>query len=474
MENNVNSQQPPLNYTTKLAYGIGDLGGSITGNILLFFLSPFLTDVVGLAPSLAGLSQLVGKFWDAINDPIVGVLSDRTQSKLGRRYPWMIYGAIPFGIFFFLQWIIPHFSDNNNINQWGLFGYYTLISILFNSFYTVVNLPYTALTPELTDDYNERTSLNSFRFFFSIAGSILSVIIFGIIGNIWGNNPQLHYIIVGIICAVLSVIPIYICVWGTSDRTLSSPIQNAQINKENHTAFWQQLKTLLTNKPFLFVLGIYLFSWLSMQLTATILPYFVMSYMRLSNQNVVPVVLAVQGTAMIMLFVWSKVSERFGKKEAYFMGMSLWIIAQAGLFFLQPGQVILMFTFAVLAGFGVSVAYLIPWSMLPDVIDFDELNTGERNEGIYYSFMVFLQKVCLGVAVSLVLQCLDWTGYIKPTNPQIIPIQPETVLWIIRIAIGPLPTISLILGLILAYFYPITRVFHQEILLRLREKKSEN
>ncbi len=473
MQNNVNSQQPPLNYTTKLAYGIGDLGAAITGNILLFFLSPFLTDVVGLTPSLAGLSQLVGKFWDAINDPIVGVLSDRTKSKLGRRYPWMIYGAIPFGICFFLQWIIPHFSNDHNINQWGLFGYYTLVSILFNTFFTVVNLPYTALTPELTDDYNERTSLNSFRFFFSIGGSILSVIIFGLIGNIWGNNPQLHYLIVGIICAVLSVIPIYICVWGTRDRTLSNPIQNAQINKENHTSFWQQLKTALTNKPFLFVLGIYLFSWLSMQLTATILPYFVVSYMRLSNQNVVPVVLAVQGTAMIMLFIWSKVSERFGKKEAYFMGMILWIIAQAGLFFLQPGQVILMFIFAVLAGFGVSVAYLIPWSMLPDVIDFDELNTGERNEGIYYSFMVFLQKVCLGIAVSLVLQFLDWTGYIKPTNPQIIPIQPETVLWIIRISIGPLPTISLILGLILAYFYPITRVFHQEILLKLREKKLE-
>ncbi|HEY9702207.1 MAG TPA: MFS transporter, partial [Allocoleopsis sp.] len=315
MQNNVNSQQPPLNYTTKLAYGIGDLGGSITGNILLFFLSPFLTDVVGLAPSLAGLSQLVGKFWDAINDPIVGVLSDRTKSKLGRRYPWMIYGAIPFGIFFFLQWIIPHFSDNNNINQWGLFWYYTIISIAFNSFYTVVNLPYTALTPELTDDYNERTSLNSFRFFFSIGGSILSVIIFGIINNIWGSNPPLHYLINGGICAFLSVIPLYICVWGTRDRTLSSPIQNAQINHDNHTSFWQQLKTALSNKPFLFVLGIYLFSWLSMQLTATILPYFVVSYMRLNNQYVVPVVLAVQGTAMIMLFIWSKVSERFGKKE---------------------------------------------------------------------------------------------------------------------------------------------------------------
>jgi glycoside/pentoside/hexuronide:cation symporter, GPH family len=127
---------------------------------------------------------------------------------------------------------------------------------------------------------------------------------------------------------------------------------------------------------------------------------------------------------------------------------------------------------AVMAGVGVSTAYLIPWSMLPDVIELDELETGQRREGIFYSFMVLLQKVCLAIAVSLVLQSLDWAGYVKPTLENPAPSQPDAVLLAIRIAIGPLPTLALIGGLILAYFYPITREVHAEILLKLHERKS--
>jgi GPH family glycoside/pentoside/hexuronide:cation symporter len=150
----------------------------------------------------------------------------------------------------------------------------------------------------------------------------------------------------------------------------------------------------------------------------------------------------------------------------------LWIIAQGGLFFLQPGQLVLMYLLAVMAGFGVSTAYLVPWSMLPDVIELDQLQTGQRREGIFYSFMVLLQKVCLAIAVSLVLKSLDWAGYIKPTLENPTPSQPDAVLLAIRVAIGPLPTIALIIGMILAYFYPITREVHAEILLKLKERNS--
>ncbi len=459
-----------LNLSTKLAYGSGDLGAAITANILVFYLSPFLTDVAHLAPGLAGISQLVGKFWDAVNDPIVGVLSDRTKSSWGRRYPWMMWGAIPFGIFFFLQWIVPL----PQTNQWGLFWYYTAISILFNSFYTVINLPYTALTPELTQDYDERTSLNSFRFTFSIGGSILSVILFGIIQS-QIPNPQQHYLVMGIVCAVLAVFPIYLSVWGTRKRVATVAAAHPETETPVSLPVLQQLKIAFSNRPFLFVVGIYLCSWLSVQLTAAIIPYFVRSWMRIDSPwTVVIVILCVQVTAIAMLPVWSAASQRVGKRGVYFMGMSLWIIAQAGLFFLKPDQVGLMYFLAIMAGFGVSIAYLVPWSMLPDVIELDELNTGQRREGIFYSFITFLQKVCLGIAVSLVLQSLEAAGYMQPTKDILNPVQPDSVLLAIRLAIGPLPTIALICGLILAFFYPITREIHADILLKLREKRLQN
>jgi GPH family glycoside/pentoside/hexuronide:cation symporter len=234
----------------------------------------------------------------------------------------------------------------------------------------------------------------------------------------------------------------------------------------------QQLKIAFTNKPFLYVVGIYLCSWLSLQLTASIIPYFVVSYMGLKPQDSAQLMIAVQGTALLMLFGWSKISERVGKKVVYYWGTGLWIIAQVGLFQLQPNQVGWMYFLGVMAGVGVSTAYLVPWSMLPDVLDLDELQTGQRREGIFYSFIVFIQKICLGIAVAIVLQSLQWNGYIQPTEILSNPIQPSSVLLMIRIAIGPLPIICLIIGLFLAYLYPISKEVHQQILLEINEKKS--
>ena len=468
--------QPPekLSFITKLAYGAGDAGAAITANILAFYLAIFLTDVAGLEAGLAAGVLLIGKVWDAVNDPIVGVLSDRTRNqRWGRRLSWMFYGAIPFGITFFLQWIVPNFSEDVTINQWSLFGYYVLVAILFNTCYTAVNLPYTALTPELTQDYDERTTLNSFRFSFSIGGSIVSVVFVAIIAALFGNNRQLQYLIIGVGCSVVSILTLYWCIWGIKNRVLAIEAKMSTTEQSDSLPFLEQLKIAFRNRPFLFVIGIYLCSWLGVQITAAIIPYFVLRWMGESDFVIALVILAVQGTALVMLHIWSILSKRIGKKAVYFMGMGLWIIAQAGLFFLQPGQVFLMYVLAVMAGFGVSTAYLIPWSMLPDVIELDELQTGQRREGIFYSFMVLLQKVCLAIAVSLVLNSLDWAGYVKPTIENSTPAQPEAVLMAIRIAIGPLPTLALIIGMILAYFYPITREVHAEILLKLKEKKLQ-
>ncbi|NEP11055.1 MAG: MFS transporter [Symploca sp. SIO2C1] len=543
-------EQEKLNFTTKLAYGAGDMGPAITANVLVFFLLYFFTNVAGLPAGLAGSILAIGKISDAINDPITGILSDRTRSRWGRRLPWIFCGAIPFGILFFLQWIVPRFSSNEAANTWWLFIYYLLIAILFNLAYTAVNLPYTALTPELTQDYNERTSLNSFRFSFSIGGSILSLILAQVIFATYPDDLIKRYLVLGFLCSLLSVLPIFWCVLVIRERG-AQPILNNQLKKgfgtllniigvlcigygiiriipvtaewvgtigkvdltsivailfgvlitifgltllfsnpephlmtrsvaseesqENTTpslSFVEQLKVVFANKPFLFVISIYLCSWLAVQLTASILIYFVVSWMGLPEDIFPTVAIAVQGTALVMLFFWRFVSERLGKKAVYFMGMSLWIIAQAGLFFVQPGQVTLMYCLAILAGFGVSVAYLIPWSMVPDVIELDELRTGQRREGIFYGFMVLLQKVGLALALFLVGQALELAGFIKSVQGQPVPTQPDSALLAIRIAVGPLPTVALIIGLVLAYFYPITREFHAEIRLKLLERKS--
>lgn len=465
-------QQPlsKLDLKTKLAYGAGDLGTAVSANILAFYWSVFLTDVAGLSAGLAGSIRLISGIWDAANDPFVGSLSDRTRSRWGRRHPWMLAGAIPLGFFFFLHWVVPHFSNDRNTNQWGLFWFNVVVSLFFNTAYTMVNLPYTAMTPELTEDYNERTNLTSIRFQFSIGGSILSLLLALVIFSVV-KEPIQQYLLLGGVFGVFSVLPVIWCVWGTRDRMAIVEAKHLNTTSES-ISFGRQLKIVFSNVPFLYVIGIYLFSWSAVQITASIIPYFVVNWMGLPQAMSAQIALSVQGTALLMLFVWSRLSERYGKKAVYFMGMSLWIIAQVGLFFLQPGQVGLMYVLGIMAGFGVSCAYLIPWSMMPDVIELDELQTGQRREGIFYGFMVFVQKIGLAIALFLVLKALDFAGYISSSGNSILH-QPASALLAIRLAIGPLPTVCLIFGLILAYFYPITREAHAETLLKLQEKRRE-
>ena len=462
-----------LDLKTKLAYGAGDLGPAMTGNMTTFYLLFFFTNVAGIPVGLAGSILMIGKIWDGINDPMVGMLTDKTQSRRwGRRLPWLLYGAIPFGVFFFLQWIVPQFTADKSINVWCLFWYYVVIGIVSQAFYTVVNLPYTAMTPELTQDYDERTSLNSFRFTFSIGGSILSLILAKIIFSQISDRQQ-QYLVLAAICTVISILSLYWCVYGVRDRILAFEAKRIQLPKEAEIPFFEQLKIVFTNKPFLFVIAIYLFSWLGVQITASIIPYFVVNCMKLKEGDVPTVMITVQGTALFMLFIWSYLSQKIGKKLVYFLGMSCWIIAAGGLFFLQPDQIGLMYIMAIMAGVGVSTAYLIPWSMIPDIIELDELQTGQRREGIFYGFMVLLQKFGLALGLFLVGNTLQAYGFKEAVIGQSsLPVQPESALLAIRIAVGPIPTVCLIAGLVLMYFYPITREMHAEIMLKLQEKRE--
>jgi GPH family glycoside/pentoside/hexuronide:cation symporter len=399
----------------------------------------------------------------------------------------------------------------------------------------------------LTQDYNERTRLNSFRFAFSIGGSILSLILAGVVFNIYQDGvtrfmilgisctflgifgllwvslriqergkkgllslPQKHKLGLGligvgllsIVYGLLRIIPLS-SQWVGGTGTIGfigvfslimgaliilsgitfyfavveshlAEVAPTEAVNETETAipFLEQFRIVFRNKPFLFVIGIYLCSWLGVQLTASILIYFVVSWMGLTAELFPLVALAVQGTALVMLFMWQKLSDRLGKKTVYIMGMILWIVAQIGLFLLQPGQVSLMFMLAILAGCGVSVAYLIPWSMIPDVIELDELETGKRREGIFYAFMVLLQKFGLALGLFLVGIALEASGFVEQIPGKPVPVQPDSALFAIRIAIAPLPSAFLIIGVILAYFYPITQAYHQEIRLKLQERKD--
>lgn len=440
----------------KLAFGAGDIGPGMTANLLSFSFLIFLTTAAGLSPVAAGSVLAIGRIWDAFNDPFIGYLSDKTRTRWGRRYPWIVLGAIPFGVTFFLTWVVPDWGDT------ARFWYYVVMSLLFQVFYTVVNLPYTTLTAELTKDYDERTELTAFRLGSSLFGAIAALGLGLVITQVVADQRQ-QYLVLGGICAVLSVLPLLWCVWGTYPYAVQRNALQPADTDEAALPFLQQIRVVFSNRAFVFVVGIYLFAWLALQMTASIIPFYATFWMGLDSYFLAA--LLVQGTAIVMMVVVNYLSRRLGKQEVFYIGIGTWIIAQIALFFVQPGQVAALYLLCIVISFGVATAYVVPWAMLPDVIELDEIKTGQRREGIFYAFMTLLQKVGLALGLFLVSLALQFSGFVSEAAQQ-----SDSALLAIRIFIGPVPMVLLAMSMLLTRFYPITRQMHQEMLLKLAER----
>jgi len=190
--------------------------------------------------------------------------------------------------------------------------------------------------------------------------------------------------------------------------------------------------------------------------------------MGLPESHFARMALTVQGTAIAMVIVWERVARLSGKRTVFLLGAPLAVLALSALITLQPGEVFMMYVLGVFAGMGVATMYMVPFSMLPDVVDLDELETGLRREGLYFSAVVFLQKLGIAVALFASGSFLGLTGFAADAESQ-----PLAVLWAIRLLIGPLPAILLLGSLWFAYRYPINRRCHQQILLALQDKRLQ-
>jgi GPH family glycoside/pentoside/hexuronide:cation symporter len=452
-----------------LAYGLGEVSRAVIQNIRVVVLLYFLTNVAGLNAGLAGTVLLMGRVWDGLNDPLVGWLSDRTQSRFGKRYPWIVAGAIPLGLLTFLQWVVPPFATESPYHQIYLFGYYTLIALLFDATFTAVIVPFAALVPDLAQDYDERTSLVSFQVGFSIVGGIgillLAQLIFARV-----PSPTQQYLWLGASGGAIAVVALLLSVWGTYGKAHAQPTVHQPPAAPPLPAIWHQVSLIFRQREFQIVTGIFVLAWVSIQSMVAILPYFIQSWMNLPVQQVTQLVIAMQITALVSLPLWRRLSQRVGKRGVLRWGLPLAILGELGLSLLRTGQTGLMYGCALAIGLGLATVYLMPLAMLPDVIDLDELRHGQRREGLFYSLMMQMQKFGLGIALFLLSQGLSWGGLLSTTGDQPVPVQPPSLLPIIRLEIGLIPALVMTLALALAWHYPITQAQHQAIQIQLQTK----
>jgi glycoside/pentoside/hexuronide:cation symporter, GPH family len=441
---------------TKLLFSTGDLSTSIPLAIVMFFQLFFLTDVAGLRPDLAGWAVGVGRIWDAINDPLFGLISDRIRTRWGRRRVLLLFGAVPLGLSFLFMWIVP------SMGQVGLAIYYAVVFILFDTVFTLVHVGYNALTPEMTSDYDERSSLNGYRMVFSIAGTLGAIILATVLS--WSiTDPETLYRLLGIILGVASMIPPLIVFSITHERPAEELPEPLPMK--------QALSETLGNHPFRLVMGLYLLSWTTASILAAVLIYFA-SYYLLVPEQANYFVLAAQGSAILFIPLVVKAAQVWDKRRAFIVGAATWSVVLLLLSALRPDQVGAAYLLAALSGAGIATAYVIPWAMVPDVIEYDEVRTGQRREGSYYAFASFFQKLATGAAIWAMGMALAWTGYITPQPGQPAPVQPEAAQQAIRWFAGPIPAVLLVLAILCAWGYPITRQAHQQTLEELAGREA--
>lgn len=443
-----------LSRRTKLAYGFGDTGFSLTSTIIGAYFAIFLTDVVGIAPGIAAVAIFIGRSWDYINDPLIGYLSDRTRTRWGRRRPFLLLGALPFALTYLMMWYRPPIES-----MVGLAAYYALAYVLFEAAATLVYMPYFALTPELTSNYDERTSLTTYRMFFSILGSLVAFTIpLMIVGSFRPENAP-RVFLMGAIFAMLSAAPLLLVFFGTRERKEYTILAQPGLR--------ESLRAALKNRPFIFGVIIFLLTWVSVGILETSLLYFIKYVVqRESSSDLIMAVIFV--TAMLVLPFWEWASRRWNKRMAYNAGIAFWAVVQIGMIALNPGTALpVILTLCALAGIGVSAAHVLPWSIIPDAVEWDEWQTRERHEGMFYSLVMLANKVASSITIPLVLVVLQVTGYVPGSAEQ-----PASALLGIRLMIGPLPALLLVGGIIFALLYPLTRESHRQIVADLKARRN--
>lgn len=456
-----------LSFWTKIAYGAGDWGMASFGTLRQIFYAIFLTDVVGLEARLASVAALVGVIWDAINDPLVGALSDRVQTRWGRRRPFLLIFAIPFGLSFLLLWWAPPWES-----QVLLMVHVTLAFMISDTLQTLLIVPFLSLTPEIAPEYDQRTSITGFRTVFNLLASLATAVAAPMIQDMMiksGNTPQQGYLVTAGLFGGLATLPFLVMFF-----VIREPERDESVSTSS-TDFRALMRTLWSNIPFRFAALLYMLNWITFDLVALCLPFFMSYHIAqgnlLASVNLLGMDLSLESAVLgVLLMVavlavpfWTWLSQRLNKRSAYMLGMLFWMVVQLFIYTIQPGQVTLILVMAFFAGISVSTAHVLPDAIFPDVIEWDELRTRKREEGLYYGAKNFIRKLTGAVAIFLALQVLGWFGYQSPPAGVTSFQQPQSAVQAIRILTGPVGAILLISAVVVAWFYPLTRQKHARI-----------
>jgi sugar (glycoside-pentoside-hexuronide) transporter len=438
----VNSEPLPLHL--KLIYGMGDHSVNVALVALAMIFPFYLTEVVGMRVGLAGLVPLVGRIADAVADVWMGRISDRTTWKAGRRRPYLLIGAGPFALSFAAIWAAPPIASA------GLqFAYYAGLYALTSLCMTVAAVPYHALLPELTDDYHERTSLATYRSVASILGTLFTLVVFRPLAEALGGDAR-AWQIAGAVLAVWIVLPWWPIWKVTYERRTFGGSAGGSTR--------EYFGLLYRNQSFRRLIGLFALGRIAIDLPmALFLHYF--TYVIGRPQDFEIVMGGFLVSVVVAMPAWLRFARGRDKAMVYQFGCIGWVFGLGCLFVIQPEwPFALTMAATMLAGIGYSAADMIPWSMVADVADEDELASGERREGLYVGVFTFLRKIAGAVGVAGAFVVLDLAGF-RPGEKN-----DASVVWALRTMTALVPAIFVVLSALVAAGYTLGRHRHRAIL----------
>jgi GPH family glycoside/pentoside/hexuronide:cation symporter len=431
-------------------YGLPGLGFGFLFFLSSVYLMKYATDVLLVSPAVMGGLFLASRVWDAVADPLAGHLSDRTRSRLGRRRPWMLASALPVAATALMVWCPPRYLEGAGLAIWmgaGLFGHFTAS--------TLFSVPHESLGAELARDHHDRTRLFGIRHVLSTFG------IFAALGGVFllvrSEAPRDTAFVLmaaaGAFTALLTLIAVLL---------LREPEEHQGRGGQRPFAAFADV---IRNPHARLLLVIFTIETIGTATLGILLPY-VLEYV-VGRADLIPQLIAVYMVpAVLFVPLWIALSRRVGKKPLWLGSMCAMTLAFSSLFFVGPGDVVYLAVLALVAGVGGGCGAVVAPSIQADIIDWDELQTGERKEGAYFAVWSFVRKGAFGITAGATGIALSTTGFVP--NAQ----QGPDTLFAMRALFGLFPGACYLAGTLLFLRFRFTQAEHGAVLSALAARRA--
>ena len=433
-----------MNLKTAAGYAVGDFGINLYFISVMTYLLYFYTDVMGLSAVAAGGVFAVARFIDAVTDPLMGAIAERTRSRWGRMRPYLLFGAIPLGLISVLTFTVPDLGEGGKL-AWAYTTY-----ILFGLIYTVVTIPYATLTASLTADYQARTALSTYRIGCAFAGGFLVSVGTMPFVSLF-SDKALGFQVLMVLFAVVATLLLWVSFGATAE--VVQP-------KREKIALKDSLRAITFNRPLLVVIGIFSCGMLSFTVRQTTTAYFFIY--NVGEPGLIAWFFGITlGCMLVGIWLVPGLARRFGKAGATRLGAYLTIVACLGFYFTPYDAVVALFVWGCLIALGGTPVAVLGWAMIPDTVEYAEWKHGVRADGAIYATASFFQKLAKTIGGAGVAFVLGLAGYAanQAQSPQ--------ALEAIHAVLTLVPVGIMVLLIALTKIYSLDEQRHAEIVAQL-------